>query len=147
MKTKDHFKVGEHNIGWVSPSFLTNVPDGFSMGSVLGYTLTKESGSVSDTSQCTLGDIIATLDAATPEMKDGWGNFFLCGSVLVRVLWGDDRREWDVSDWSPDGAVFAGRRVFSGNLKLAPSAPDTLTLESLAARLKKLEALVNPELL
>ena len=118
MKTKDHFKVGELNIGWVSPSFLTNVPDGFSMGSVLGYTLTKESGSVSDTSQCTLGDIIATLDAATPEMKDGWGNFFLCGSVLVHVLWDVAYQMWCVYDWDPDNDVLAGRRVFSGNLKL-----------------------------
>ena len=51
-------------------------------------------------------------------LNDGSANLFPCGSVLVDVGWGGGRRGWDVRGWLPGHGVFAGRRVFSGNLKL-----------------------------
>ena len=41
-----------------------------------------------------------------------------CGSVLANVNWNDINQKWNVNDWNPDNDVNAGRRVFSGNLKL-----------------------------
>jgi len=71
-----------------------------------------------------LSAIIAAMIAKQPNgepgdlLNDGKANLFPCGSVLAHVDWSDDRRGWYVSDWSPDDAVSAGRRVFSGNLLL-----------------------------
>ena len=49
---------------------------------------------------------------------DGLADLFPCGSVLVHVYWYDVRRRWRVVGWSPGCGVLAGRRVFSGDLKI-----------------------------
>lgn len=81
---------------------------------------------VGDHDPSKLSALIASMISEQPNgefskdglLNDGRANLFPCGSVLVRVRWDDDDSEWDVYDWSPDDDVSAGRRVFSGNLKL-----------------------------
>lgn len=71
-----------------------------------------------------LSKIIAKMIAKQPNgeagdlLNDGRGNLFPCGSVLVHVYWIGDYRLWYVVDWDLAIGVVAGRRVFSGNLKL-----------------------------
>lgn len=145
LKTKDHFKVGKHNIGWISDTFLDQVDATFEKGLMPSYhTLTrymtaKEIKSEINPGKCSLGDIIAFLDNAPKECKDGYGNFFYCGSLLVRVHWDCVSHYWDVFGWNPDGVVNAPRRAFSNNLPLRSLDTDTSTLASLATRIEKLE--------
>jgi len=79
---------------------------------------------VGDFDPTNLSALIAEMIGQQPNgeagnlLNDGRGNLFPCGSVLVVVDWSDFDRRWDVVDWSPGGEVRAGRRVFSGNLKL-----------------------------
>ncbi|HEY4522117.1 MAG TPA: hypothetical protein VJH91_00560 [Candidatus Paceibacterota bacterium] len=70
--------------------------------------------------------IIAAMIARQPNgealenglLNDGRGNLFPCGSVLANVHWNVVHQKWHVLDGIPDDVVRAGRRVFSGNLKL-----------------------------
>jgi hypothetical protein len=81
---------------------------------------------VGDNDPSKLCHIIASMIEAQPNdeyskdglLNDGRANLFPCGSVLVRVHWSDDSREWHVRAWNLGNAVSVGRRVFSGNLKL-----------------------------
>ena len=81
---------------------------------------------VGDHDPSKLSRIIASMIKKQPNgeplkdglLNDGSANLFPCGPVLVRVIWSDDGRGWIVFDWHPDFDVGAGRRVFSGNLKL-----------------------------
>lgn len=144
-KASDEIKVGKYQIGWVSGSLNLDVK--IEKRPTPTYTPLKNDTTFCDLPLCDLSDVVAFLKDPPQESKDGYGNYFKCGSVLVFVFWFGDYREWLVDDWDPDYGVSAGRRVFSGNLSLKSSASDTLSLESLDTRLKKLEALVNPTLL
>src|SRR3989344_1233615 len=79
---------------------------------------------VGDFDPTDLSALIAEMIGQQPNgeagnlLNDGRGNLFPCGSVLVSVYWDDIYRDWSVDDWLPDDEVLAGRRVFSGNLKL-----------------------------
>ena len=79
---------------------------------------------VGDFDPTNLSALIAEMIGQQPNgeagnlLNDGRGNLFPCGSVLVSVYWDDIYRDWSVDDWLPDDEVLAGRRVFSGNLKL-----------------------------
>lgn len=99
---------------------------------------------------CEFGDIIAFLDNAPDECKDGYANLFYVASCVVRVRWYGGGREWHVGAWERDGGEWsAGNRVFSAtdSKKLDVEPLDTLTLETLNSRVEKLERLINPELL
>jgi hypothetical protein len=79
---------------------------------------------VGDYGPSRLSKVIASMIAAQPNgeflkdglISDGKANLFPCGSLLVRVYWDGADRGWSVGDWGPGREVFAGRRVFSGNL-------------------------------
>lgn len=96
---------------------------------------------------CTPGDVLAFLDNAPEECKDGKFNLFYLPSCVVYVFWFSDYRYWVVRTWYRDGNSWdAGNRVFSpatGARKLGAEHSDTLTFESLAARVEALEAWKN----
>lgn len=149
MKTSEEFRVGKHQIGWISSSILSALPATFKKRTSPTYQVTSKTMSFAELPECELGHILSFLENPPEECKDGYGNYFKCGSLLVCVRWGGVNRGWDVGGWAPGDDVGAGRRVFSGNLKLGTSGKtsDALSLESLTARVEKLEALFNPKLL
>lgn len=146
------FKIESHSIGYVSNSFLTEFgSDDVFPGAALSFQ--KLARNMNDSEilselkiqECTLGDIIATLDAATSDMKDGnWNIFYVKGhSRVVDVRWSADGGEWDVRDWRRDGGSWdGGVRVFSPATESCSSSPEfsgSLTLETLVARIQELE--------
>lgn len=153
MKTKIASKVfvkGQHNIGFVSSSFTEHFGEMEveELGVVLqSQTLPralndKEIFKELGATECTLGDIIATLDAATDDMKDGkWNLFYVQGtSRVVGVIWSASVRVWSVSGWGRDGSAWGeGLRVFSPATDARASALSTssLSLESAIAAVKE----------
>lgn len=123
MKTSQEFVKGKNNIGYVSSSFLTEFGnDEVVIGSpLICQKLTRsmtDSEIISElgVQECTLGDVLATLDNSTEEMKDGnWNIFYIKGHArVVRVYWGADGGEWRVLDWYRGGGSWSGgSRVFS----------------------------------
>lgn len=123
-KVSDVFKVGENKIGWVDSSFTKefgndDMPD---FGEVLKFQKLprsmKDSEIISELGiqECTLGDVLATLNSATDNMKDGyWNIFYIKGhSRVVRVYWDAGRGGWYVGGWYRDCYSWdEGRRVFS----------------------------------
>lgn len=139
-KVSDVFKKGEHNIGYVDSSFTTEFGnDEISEGSLLSYTTLKRSMSDSkiieefNIQECTLSDVLRTMQEDQPPMKDGYANiFYIKGhSRVVSVSWDDG--EWIVDDWGRvDDGWFAGGRVFSpATVSVTPSTQtsETLTLQ------------------
>ena|SRR3990167_1719147 len=150
VKASEVFKVGTHGIGYVWSSFLEEFGNDMVLpGSALSFQKLprsmKDSEIISElgVKDCTLGDVIATIDAATPDMKDGYLNiFYIKGhSRVVLVFW--HAGEWYVGGWDRGDASWGeGRRVFSpatGALSSSPKSSDPLTLEILAARIEKIE--------
>lgn len=87
---------------------------------------------------CELGDVLAFLDDAPKECKDGYWNFFYFPSCVVCVFWVSGLQEWYVDTWRRGGLGWvAGSRVLSpatGSQKLG-----TVVLGSLTSRIEKLE--------
>lgn len=149
MKVSEEFVVGKNNIGWVDSDFKNEYKDEeFEMGTVMKSTkLTKSMNDAEiikefGVEECTLGDVLATLNAATDDMKDGFSNLFYIkghSSHVVSVYW--DGGRWDVSAWSRgDDAWDEGGRVFSPATfvakPLSTSTSDSLNLD-LAIKLLK----------
>jgi len=155
MKASEEFVEGKHGIGFVGSYFKEKCgSDSFEMAATMP-TFRALLRSMSDyqieaelkPSISTLGDIVAFLDAAPQECKDGYANIFYLSSCVVGVDWSDGG--WYVSAYGRYGGGWdRGDRVFSpASDRLNTSTPSDLSLESLDSRLRKLEQLINPELL
>lgn len=140
-KASEEFVVGKHNIGYIWDSFKNEFSnDKLTPGKILSFQKLsrdmKDSEIISElgVQECTLGDVLATLDAATEDMKDGyWNIFYIKGrSRVVRVGWDAGRGEWSVNDWGRDDYSWsAGLRVFSpatGPQSSSSKSSDSLTL-------------------
>ena len=148
-KASEEFQVGKHNIGWLDSDITKYHGDTeVSEGKVLtSHTLPRDMTDVEimdelKVEECSLGDILATLDAATDEMKDGRANIFYPKgtSRVVRARWHGD--VWVVRGWCRDGyGWFLGSRVFSPatGAQSSDSEPLPSNLASLEARIKSLE--------
>jgi hypothetical protein len=95
--------------------------------------------------ECTLEDIAAFLENPPEGTKDGYWNIFYVAGCVVGVDWGSGSREWRVDAWGlGDGRWGAGSRAFSRNWHSEPlKSESSLTLESLAARVGKLENILE----
>lgn len=143
-KASDVFKVGENKIGWVDSDFTREygndeMPE---FGAVISFQKLTKSMKDSEiikelgVQECTLGDVLATLNSATDDMKDGYANiFYIKGhpSRVVRVGWSDVGGGWrvltwrrDVRDWLDGIRVFSPATV-SGSVSTLSS--DSLTLD------------------
>lgn len=122
MKSSEEFKEGKHGIGYVSSIFNREFSDvEFDESSVLPI-FQKLSRAMNDAAIegklkpgiCTLGDVVAFLDAAPQECKDGYANLFYMPACVVRVYWDAGYGDWGVYAWERDGYGWdAGDRVFS----------------------------------
>lgn len=137
-KVKEEFVVGKNNIGWVDSDFSKEFgEDELTEGKVLKSQklprgmYDKEIISELGIQECTLGDVLKTIQEATPDIKDGnWNLFYIKGypSHVVSVHWSDG--EWDVDGWNRGDGWVGGRRVFtpatpfeSGASSTSPSSP------------------------
>lgn len=155
-KVSEEFQIGKHQIGWLY-NFEQFKDETFKPRPILAYQ--KLTGPMTDgrietelkPGICEFGDVIAFLDNAPDECKDGYANFFYAASCVVGVDWCGGGRRWSVGAWERGGSEWgAGDRVFSpatDSKKLDVEPLDTLTLEILNSRLEKIERLINPELL
>lgn len=139
IKAKEEFQVEKNNIGYVESSFTNEFgEEEVTPGSVLSFQTLKrdmkDSEIISELKieECTLGDVLKTLQDAPESMKDGYSNiFYIKGhSRIVGVCWSGSR--WGVSTWRRGGDVWgSGGRVFSSATTLSPSSTgssETLTL-------------------
>lgn len=143
-KVSDVFKVGENKIGWVDSDFTREygndaMPEFSAIIPFQKLTKSmKDSEIISELNiqECTLGDVIASINNATDDMKDGYTNIFYIKdhpSHVVGVYWRSDRGEWSVFGWRRDfSSWYGGGRVFSpvtvsGSVSTLSS--ETLTLE------------------
>ena len=139
QKASDVFKVGINNIGWVDSDFTKEFGNvEITEGRILPFQKLRriiyDSEIISElkVQECTLGDVLATMQNATEDMKDGYSNiFYISGhpSHVVRVGWRDSG--WRVGTWPRGHYWSAGLRVFSpandsGTLKTSPESPVTL---------------------
>jgi hypothetical protein len=155
MKTSTEFKVGKHGIGYVSSSFISRIKvEEFEPVSappraiVLPRNMTDEKiESELKPGISTLGDVLAVLTSENLEYRDGRLNLFYTPSCVVSVYWDGDG--WRVYGWARDGYEWdGGYRVFSpATVSSEPMTSGPMSLESLDARLKKLESIINPSLL
>lgn len=158
MNSQKEFAVGKHNIGWIDSDLKKRFSDVEFKAKELP-TFQKLPRTMTDAQieselqpgVCELGDVLAFLDGAPEETKDGYWNLFYFTDVVVDVGWDSSDRRWRVDAWHRDGSEWDGDdRVFSpatkteklGTMILRNS--DALTL---VQRLERLEKLFNPELL
>lgn len=124
-KVSEVFKVGKNKIGWVGSDFTKEFgkDDMPEMGVVLQSQKLTRSMTDSEiikelgVQECTLADVLVTLESATEDMKDGyWNLFYIKGhpSLVVRVYWLAEYGRWFVDVWHRDDhSWFGGLRVFS----------------------------------
>lgn len=121
MNSKEEFVTGKHSIIWVDFEFEENFPniEFESVSYPVPQTLTERMSDARIESElkpgmCTLGDVLAFLDNAPEECKDGYANLFYFHQCVVGVYWSSGGRGWDVSTWQRGGRGWgAGGRVFS----------------------------------
>lgn len=145
MNTATEFKVGNHNIGYVSSDFLNRMPKTLSKGTIPYFKVLErnmydhEIKSELGVKEVSLGDILAYIDSKIPTEYEY--NIFYVAGCVVRVSWLSGSREWDVLAWRLGvGFWLAGNRAFGCN---APQnlSPESDTLDfGLLARIEKLEA-------
>lgn len=119
MKPSQEFVVGNHKIGYVSSDFTKAFKEkDFNEKKMpsfqkLGRRMTDAQIETElKPGLCELGDVLAFLDNAPEECKDGNWNLFYFSAFVVFVRWGGGG--WRVDTWGRDGhGWFAGRRVFS----------------------------------
>lgn len=155
LRAQKEFVVGKHNIGWISRDFIDRIGGGWFNPSKMPPIQTLERAMTDAEIEselkpgiCTLGHLLALLD--NPPTNYSWYLLYF-QSCVVDVNWSSGDREWNVRTWNRDGRAWvAGNRVLSpatGSKNLVDGLSDSLTLESLDARLKTIEAFINPALL
>jgi len=147
LKVSDEFVVGKRGIGWINSRFVeTYGAETFDMGTlgryqVLPRTMSDEAiESELKPGICTPSDLVAFLDGAPQECKDGKWNIFYFSGFVVSVGWRSRVGGWSVNVWCRDNVWDGGPRVFSpgaGALTLGPKSSDTLTLELAIKMVKK----------
>jgi len=147
-KAKNEFKKGKHGIGWVDSDFtdLYGEQD-VKPGTVLPFKKLERYMTGDEIlgdkevfqGECELGDILATLDTATDEMKDGYANLFYVkgSSRVVDVHWFVGG--WVVGGWPRGDGWRAGRRVFSlaTDSRSSDSGTRDLELETAITKVKE----------
>jgi hypothetical protein len=120
-KSSEEFAVGKHSIGYVSSDFKSKFGstefDERPMPTFqkLGRSM-KDAAIESELKPgtCELGDVLAFMDNAPQECKDGYANLFYFPACVVCVRWGADYAAWYVDTWDRRGREWsAGCRVFS----------------------------------
>lgn len=121
MNSSTEFVKGKHGIGWVSSDFANRFKDVFFEERPMP-TFQKLPRAMSDATieselkpgLCELGDVLAFLENAPEECKDGNWNLFYFSAFVVNVYWFAGIGEWFVSTWyRDDDEWFADDRVFS----------------------------------
>lgn len=146
LKASEAFKVGKHNIGYVSSGFMERfgtaefAPRTLGTFQILSRCMTDEEIETElKPGLCELGDVLAFLENPPEVSKNGYFNLFYFSSCVVRVSWGADGRGWRVDAWGRDGDEWlAGDQVFSPatsnsipmSSTLSPSKPLTLRKET-----------------
>lgn len=148
MTPSKEFSVGNHSIGWMNDRFVEFVKDAREIETCLMPTFQKLPRNMTDAQieselkpgLCGLNGVLAFLDNAPEECKDGYANLFYFPGFVVRVRWYSSGRHWRVVAWRRDGRRwFSGGRVCTpatGAQTLSPESSETLTLEQ---RIKSLE--------
>ncbi len=120
-KASEEFAVGKHGIGYVSSDFKEKFSSvefaerAMPTFQKLGKNM-KDAAIESELKPgiCELGDVLAFIDNAPQECKDGYSNIFYFPACVVSVRWSADFAGWYVLTWyRGDGAWSAGSRVFS----------------------------------
>lgn len=120
-KASEEFAVGKHAIRYVSSDFKSkfgsmefeerNMPTFQKLGRNMNDSTIE---SDLKPGMCELGDVLAFIDNAPQECKDGYSNLFYFPACVVRVYWNADGAEWSVGTWDRGGHGWsAGSRVFS----------------------------------
>lgn len=152
MKASEEFVVGKHGIGYIGSTFAENFKT-TEFEAAKAPTFQKLPRRMNDAAieselkpgLCTLGDVLAFIDNAPQECKDGNWNLFYTTGFVVGVGWRGD--EWSVSAWVRDGRGWSGgARVFSpATDRSTPCAHCSLDLRlsELEAWKKKVEKVLN----
>lgn len=125
--------VGKHQIGYINERFLEHFKDVEFEAKTLPkfqklprYMTDAEIESELKPGFCELGDILAFLDGAPEECKDGYWNLFYTPSFVVHVIWHGAR--WHVLAWHRDVSAWdADYRVFSPATETSEPKPSTLS--------------------
>lgn len=125
--------VGKHQIGYINERFLEHFKDVEFEAKTLPkfqklprYMTDAEIESELKPGFCELGDILAFLDGAPEECKDGYWNLFYIPSFVVHVHW--DGTRWNVHAWDRDGYDWSARhRVFAPATESSKPKPSTLS--------------------
>lgn len=145
MKGSNEFSVGKHGIGYVGDQFKTSFGD-VEFGTRPMPTFQKLPRSMNDAAieselkpgLCELGDVLAFIDNAPQECKDGNWNLFYFPAFVVSVFWFGG--EWYVGTWDRDGHVWYDvRQVFSPATGRSSSCHHCCSC-ALELRLSELEA-------
>lgn len=142
-KTSDEFKVGNHSIGYISSDFkklFGNIefePRELPTFQKLPHPMSDaEIENELKPGFCEIGDVLAFIENAPAECKDGYANLFYTESCVVGVRWDRFHGGWSVGTWSRDGVRWsADSRVFSpatgssNTRETALEPSDTLNLE------------------
>ena len=118
-KFNEEFAVGKNGIGWMSSTFAGAFKNAeFEPAPVPTYQKLPRSmadaqiESALKPGMCALGDVLAFLDNAPDECKDGNWNLFYFPSFVAHARWYGS--EWNVDAWERGGHGWrAGIRVFS----------------------------------
>lgn len=122
MKNIKEFEAGKHNIRWISSDFKRYFPEGTefterSMGAFQKLPRSMNDAAIESELKpglCELGDVLAFLDHASEECKDGNFNLFYTNDCVVGVYWDSFDGKWRVDAWGRDGdAWLQDSRVFS----------------------------------
>lgn len=148
MNASTEFQIGKHNIGYISSDFQNKFKDTEFEAKQMP-TFQKLPRSMNDLEieselkpgLSELGDIVAFMDNAPEECKDGYWNLFYTESVVVRVSWDSYSRGWGVSARDRDAYAWSGgRRVFAPATNTSVSSisesSDTLSLEARVATIE-----------
>lgn len=143
-KTSEEFAQRKNNIVYVSSSFTEEFgEDEILPGTVLKFTKLGKRMADSEIlkefniQECTLGDVLATLNAAKEDMKDGYSNiFYIKGhSRVVHVHWSGGG--WGVDVW------FRGVVAWRGGYRVFSPATDAVALNPLSLEYLTLEAAIK----
>ena len=150
MKTRDVIQVGNHAIGYVSERFIERYGD-VEIKDVGTPTFQNTPRRMADAEIerelkpgiCTSSDVLAFIKSAPEECKDGYYNLFYFEAFVVDVRWDGVGGGWSVFAWDRDDVGWdAGSRIFSP--ATGSSEPlSSLTLETLSARITKLEEIIK----
>lgn len=155
MKTSNEFIKGKHSIGYVSSDFEKYFGNTeFEAKTVPAYQVLPRRMNDAEIEGelkpgiSELGDILAFLDSAPTECKDGNWNLFYTEAYVVLVRWDAEFGVWDVHAWGRGvGRWCGGFRVFSPVTETSKpsdlSSLETLTLSAVLKRVESLETIVK----